>query len=124
MTRTSLIIRPILEFLFPTAPEETLQLYHGVIRKCAHLSEYAVLGFLACRAFARSHYTFLQNYFYLAAAVLVFVVAGSDEFNQSLNPERTGAALDVAIDVTGGLTAIFLYWLFERRRRYSLARSA
>jgi VanZ family protein len=115
MTRTSLIIRPVLEFLFPAATEETLLLYHGLIRKGAHFTEYAVLGFLASRAFARMRTAFFRKYFYLAAAALVLLVAGLDELIQSFNPARTGAILDVAIDLTGGLTAIVLYWLIRSR---------
>ena len=51
---TSRIIRPLLEFLFPTASEESLQLMHFYIRKCAHFTEYAVLGYWALRAFTRT----------------------------------------------------------------------
>lgn len=115
-TRTSIIIRPILEFLFPSASFETISLYHGVIRKLAHFTEYAVLGALACRAFVGSSGSFLRKHYYLAASVLVLLVAGSDEFNQSFNPERTGSPVDAMIDLSGGLTAIILYYFFRRRR--------
>ena len=114
MTRTSLIIRPLLEFLFPTATEETLQIYHGLIRKCAHLTEYAVLGFLATRALIRS---FRIGKAVLLAAGLVVFVAATDEMIQSLNPERTGAAIDVLIDLSGGLAAILVYSLLRRRTK-------
>ena len=115
-TRTSLIIRPILEFLFPAATEETLQLYHGLIRKCAHLTEYAVLGLLACRAFVRISAPSLQKYFYLLAIALVVIVAASDEFSQSFNPARTGSPLDALIDVSGGLLGIVVYVMWTRRQ--------
>ena len=110
--RTSLIIRPILEFLFPFAPEETLIFYHGMIRKLAHFTEYAVLGLLACRAFRK-----LVNRYLLMALGLVLLVASLDEFNQSFNPLRTGSPWDVAIDVSGGVVAIVLYFLLARRNR-------
>jgi len=54
MKETSRIIRPLLEFLFPSASPETLTFYHGYIRKLAHLTEYAVLAFLAVRALSAS----------------------------------------------------------------------
>lgn len=103
-SETSRIIRPVLEFLFPTASHETLAFLHGFIRKLAHFVEYAVLGFLACRAFAPG-----KNWRF-AAAALVVAVAASDELFQSVNPSRTGSRWDVALDVFGGVTAIFLYW--------------
>ncbi len=115
-TRTSIIIRPLLEFLFPTASFETISYYHGLIRKLAHLTEYAVLGSLACRAFAGSAVNLLRRHYYLAASLLVLLVAVSDEFNQSFNPERTGSPVDVLIDLSGGLTAIVFYYFLTKRR--------
>jgi VanZ family protein len=113
--RTSLIIRPILEFLFPTAPEETLQFYHGIIRKCAHLTEYGVLGLLACRAFVTLSAATLRKYFYILAVALVLIVASADEFNQSFNPERTSSPIDVLIDLSGGTFATLIYVIWSRR---------
>lgn len=113
--RTSIIIRPILEFLFPNASEETLIFYHGAIRKCAHFTEYAVLGLLACRAFlARLESRWLVP---VVSLGLVFLVASLDEFNQSFNPLRTGSPWDVAIDISGGTVAILLYFFLTRDRR-------
>jgi VanZ family protein len=89
--RTSLIIRPLLEFLFP---------------------EYAVLGLLACRAF-RS-----LRQFVLLALGLVLLVASLDEFNQSFNPLRTGSPWDVAIDVSGGVLAILFYYSQSTRHMH------
>lgn len=109
--RTSLIIRPILEFLFPSAPEETLIFYHGAIRKLAHFTEYAVLGLLACRAFRD-----LSSRYLLLALGLVAIVASLDEFNQSFNPLRTGSPWDVAIDFSGGLIAVLFYYAIARWR--------
>lgn len=114
MSQTSLIIRPILEFLFPNASEQTLLVYHYYIRKFAHFAEYAVLGFLAVRAFAGSSSRALRNYKYLVGAALVLAVAGSDEFNQSLEPTRTSSIWDVAIDTFGGVTAILLMKALKR----------
>jgi VanZ family protein len=113
--RTSLIIRPILEFLFPNAPEETLVFYHGAIRKCAHFTEYAVLGLLACRAFLPR----FDSRLILAVISLglVISIASLDEFNQSFNPLRTSSPYDVAIDISGGTVAILLYFFLTRNRR-------
>jgi VanZ family protein len=121
-TQTSLIIRPILEFLFPDASFETIAFYHGIIRKFAHLTEYAILGFLAARAFFRSHSNFLRNHFWWMAILLVLFVASSDEFNQSFNPDRTSSPVDVLIDLTGGITSALIYSFATRRRRHAGSR--
>jgi len=108
MSNTSRFIRPLLEFLFPNAPEETLILYHGYIRKLAHLSEYAILAFWASRAFWSSSVEFLQRYWFIFSLALVFLVASIDEYNQSFNLLRTGSIYDVWLDVSGGLLMIIV----------------
>src|SRR5258708_34840681 len=61
MEETSIVIRPILKFLFPTAPEDTITLYHGYIRKFAHFAEYAILAFFAFRAVAVSSISLIRR---------------------------------------------------------------
>jgi VanZ family protein len=102
MSNTSRFIRPLLEFLFPDAPEEILIVYHGYIRKLAHLVEYAILAFWSSRAFWSSSVKLLQNFWFLFSLFLVFLVASIDEFNQSFNTLRTGSIYDILIDVLGG----------------------
>lgn len=123
MGQTSRIIRPLLEFLFPGAPPETIIFYHGVIRKFAHFTEYAVLGLLACRAFSVTDV--IRRLPYLLSIALVVLVAVIDETLQSYNPARTGSPIDVGIDITGGLFAVAFYYLVVRRwQRRKLNRPA
>lgn len=112
MSETSRIIRPILVFLFPDASPETISLYHGLIRKFAHFAEYAVLGLLSVRAFVRSR---LQNRPFVVSILLALVIAVIDETTQSFNPERTGSAGDVLIDLAGACCAIAVLWLAGKR---------
>jgi len=116
MAETSRFIGPLLKFLFPATPEETLQIYHGYIRKTAHFSEYAVLAFLALRAFSRSSAEALQKLRYILPIVLVAAIAMLDEFNQSFEATRTGSAWDVLIDIAGGVTIVLILWLLKRSR--------
>lgn len=123
MSQTSRFIRPLLEFLFPNTPEETLVIYHGYIRKSAHFIEYAILAFWASRAFANSLKPFLQKYWFLVSFLVVLTVASIDETNQSFNQTRTGSPYDVLLDCTGGATMILLfalYFKFRRNRSLSL----
>jgi VanZ family protein len=119
MSQTSRIVRPILEFLFPNTPEETLIIYHAFIRKCAHFTEYAVLAFWAARAFGGSSRNVLRKYWFIFSFLLVFSVASIDETNQSFNSARTGSQWDVLLDVSGGSAMILmlaLYKTFMRKR--------
>ncbi len=113
-SETSRYIRPLLEFLFPTADAETLQLYHGYIRKLAHVAVYAVLGLLAARAFASSDKDTLRLRWPIAVIALVIAIALIDEFQQSFNNARTGALGDIALDTLGGLLAIAAFIILRK----------
>ena len=89
MSATSIIIRPVLEFLFPTASEEWLQQAHHYIRKCAHFTEYAILALWAIRAFRHSAADHLRRFHYHFAFLVVVIVALLDELNQSFSTSRT-----------------------------------
>jgi VanZ family protein len=107
MNETSRFVRPLLEFLFPTAAPETLTYVHGLIRKSAHFVEYGILGILAARAFG----TVLRRPFpqFAFALVLTAIIASIDEYQQSFNPERTSSPFDVLIDVSGAIFALLIY---------------
>ena len=118
MSETSLYIRPLLLFLFPNAPEETLAIYHGYIRKFAHFAEYAALAFFAFRAFSSSSNEFLQKYRFFVSLILVFSIASLDEINQSFLTSRTGSFWDVLLDTFGGLTILMIlyFWKSEKNK--------
>lgn len=117
MSKTSVFIRPILLFLFPNAPEETLVIYHGYVRKFAHFAEYFVLAFFALRAFRSPAHGFLQKYRYLVSFILVFAIASLDEFNQSFLASRTSSFWDVLLDTSGGLTMLMILYFWNRRNK-------
>jgi len=115
MTETSRFIRPLLEFLFPHVSPETLTIYHGYIRKFAHFAEYGVLAVLALRAFAGAPVlNLLGRYRYGTAFLLVLVVAATDEFLQSFQPGRTASAYDVLIDLSGGVVALAVIYIYSK----------
>jgi VanZ family protein len=102
--QTSRIIGPLLHFLFPAASPETLQQYHFFIRKCAHVTEYAILAYFAIRALAHSNIALFRNFRFLIAVLVVLLIASLDEINQSFESTRSGTAWDVALDFAGGVT--------------------
>jgi VanZ family protein len=61
-----------------------------ILRKCAHVTEYAILAFLLRRAVATPW-----------AAAAAFLYACSDEYHQSFVVGREGRPRDVAIDSIG-----------------------
>ena len=116
MSETSRFIRPLLEFLFPQASEQTLSILHGYIRKFAHLAEYSMLAFLASRAFWGSRIQGLRKYWPVWAMAIVLLVAPMDEINQSFDPSRTGSIYDVILDCIGGFLAVCSLAVYKRSR--------
>jgi VanZ family protein len=107
-SNTSRIIRPLLIWLFPEISEERLVFAHFMVRKLAHLTEYAILGLLAARAFLTSSREGLRRRWFVCAGLLVTIYALSDELHQRFVPARTGSIYDSLIDITGGLIALSL----------------
>lgn len=87
---------------------------HFITRKLAHFTEYAILGFLAARAFRTSSRPAIQSRWFLISLTLVVTYALLDEYHQSFVPTRTGSVFDSLIDIAGGLTALVV---IRRRKR-------
>jgi VanZ family protein len=116
---TSRIIGPLVLWLFPNTSAETLLAIHMTVRKAAHFTEYAILAFLAARAFRTSPRPALANRWFLASLALVVAYALLDEYHQRFVPSRTGSIYDSLIDISGGLTALLLIRYRHNARRRS-----
>ncbi len=78
-----------------------------ILRKGAHVTEYAGLGALLLRAFGREWPALLAGVAY----------AGTDEIHQHFVPGRAGRPLDAGIDTIGLVVGILLFkWALERTR--------
>ena len=106
---TSRFIVPILLWLKPGMAPETMRSIVFAIRKCAHLSEYAVLSLLFWRAL-RGGSAIRWKMSMLFGAVLLgcAVFAASDEFHQSFVKSRTPSVRDVLLDIVGGLIGLLI----------------
>jgi VanZ family protein len=112
---TSRILGPLLEWLFPGTTPETISALRLVVRKFAHVTEYAVLCLLCLRAFRLS--SALPSFRCLSWSVAIAVVyAVTDEWHQTRVPGRVGAVSDVVIDSVGALIGAML-WVAVRRLR-------
>lgn len=112
-------LRRVLEWFAPgvfeqldTMPQEQLEFWHMILRKCAHFTEFAVLGML-------SSLTLLQtkvSYRVLIAIGFCFAVASVDETLQLFVDGRAGRVVDVMIDGIGALVGIGLVVVGRQRR--------
>ena len=115
---TSRFLIPFLHWLNPHISGAAIMKIQFLIRKAAHLTEYAVLAMLLLRAVrSGTRAAFARQ----AALVLVIVAiyATTDEFHQTFTPSRTASAHDVMIDCLGATVGLLIYWTM---RRASLAR--
>ena len=79
-----------------------------VLRKCAHVTEYAILGFLLLRAIGRE----------LPALLVGVAYAATDELHQHFVAGRHGSPVDVLIDTVGLLIGtVLVQRLFLQSRR-------
>lgn len=76
-----------------------------VLRKIAHMTEYAILTFLFFRA-AKQNLSFRKSIVY--SIVFSITYAASDEYHQLFVFGRSGSLADIFIDSLGIFTAVFL----------------
>ena len=117
------LTRQLLSWLVPNCEAleaelqaEKLAAFGLFIRKCAHFTEFAVLGGLTFNALARwQARTGWQQAVWAALGGLL--VAISDEIHQAFVPNRGPAVTDVLIDFSGVLCGVLLlWWIFKRRK--------
>lgn len=104
-------LRKVLEWFAPgvfekleTMPQEQLDMWHMALRKCAHFTEFAVLGVL-------SSLTLLQTkvkWRGMIAMGFCLTVAAMDETIQLFVSGRAGRVMDVMIDGAGALVGIIV----------------
>lgn len=81
-----------------------------IIKKSAHVGEYAVLYFLVFRATQKK---------WLTSLLIVLSYAISDEIHQAFVPGRTSKASDAfGFDMTGAIMGAFIIWItFQIRQK-------
>ena len=95
-------------FAFSSVPSLSTELWtwDTILRKLAHLAEYAILGALLDRALRRPQL--------VVAVAVAGLYAVTDEVHQLFVEGRHGSPLDVAIDALGALLGVLL-WRRVRR---------
>jgi VanZ family protein len=118
---SSFFVEPFLHWLFPQMPEAQVKEIHHLIRKCAHLTEYAVLALLLWRAVRRPVKNDPRPWIWAEAGLalaIVFLFAASDEFHQIFVSMRTALVSDVFIDTAGGAAGLLALWILGRWRKH------
>jgi len=98
-------------FYFSSIPHlkiEELGFLDFVLRKIAHITEYAILCILYIRAF-RNTTKFSSKKVYLLSIVLSIIYAITDEIHQSFVPGRSCNLFDLLFDTTGVVLGGIIY---------------
>ena len=118
---SSRIIAPLLHWLLPALSNDAVYFVVLAVRKCAHLTEYAILALLVWRARRKPFRGDARPWLWAHAAEALWVAvfyAASDEFHQTFVPSREGCVRDVVIDSSGAVLGLGALWLFGRWRNY------
>lgn len=98
------VLRPLLQWLLPWASASQLTAAHELIRKTAHVTEYAVLVALWFITFTRERRWSARTAAWAAVAIAIGW-ACVDELHQATEPSRTASIGDVVFDTAGALAA-------------------
>ena len=118
--RSSRIIGPIVHWLFPEMPEDSVNHIVTGVRKCAHVCEYALFAWLFWRAWRKPVRHDSRPWRWREAGVALLAAmlyAATDEWHQAFVPSREGCVRDVLIDTSGAAAGLFLLWLLGRWRK-------
>lgn len=80
-----------------------------IIRKCAHVSEFFILGLLVINLISKYN----VKYSYFIAFIICTLYASSDEFHQIFVPGRSGQVTDVLIDLIGIILGLILFFIIK-----------
>jgi VanZ family protein len=122
---TSRFIVPFLRWLKPEISPETVALIQFGVRKCAHLSEYAILALLLFRAVHRgTNLKWPMSILCINVWIACVLVASADEFHQSFVESRSASPWDVMIDSAGAIFGLLISAGFAERRSKKLEGAA
>jgi VanZ family protein len=114
-SHTSVIIIPVLRWLFPHAGAGTLELMHAFIRKMAHVTEYFIFSIFLLQV-VRGKDRGWKLRWAIWAVVLAGGYAALDEFHQVFVPSRHASPWDALLDTTGAAVAQAVLWLWYLRK--------
>ena len=106
----------VLSFLPFQLTQNQYEWVHFLLRKGGHVTEYGLLALLWLRAFRRDNIASWQWRWAVSSFGIIALWALLDEWHQSHTARRTGSIYDSLLDMSGGATALLLWWLWRGRK--------
>jgi len=105
-----------LSFLHLAIPAPSFEVLHFVVRKAAHLAEYAVLAVLLCASSAERPFHWRPRRV-LGCFLIILLYSLTDEYHQRFVPGRTARLSDCGIDSIGGAVGMLACYVNHFRLR-------
>jgi VanZ family protein len=116
-TLTTWLLSNILHLLHLTVSLPTFVLLHHLMRKCAHLTEYAIFSMLLYHSLTESPRVEWQRRMAFWAIGIAAVYSLTDEFHQLFVPGRGPSLVDSGIDTVGACLGILIIYAASRWAR-------
>jgi VanZ family protein len=121
---TSRFLVPFLRWLKPDISGATIAQIHFLLRKGAHLAEYAILAVLLWRGFRWQRVGVRESLWPQAASALALTIvfAATDEWHQSFIASRGALPVDVLVDSCGAALGLALRWAIGNRQSHAVTK--
>ncbi len=121
---TAWLLFQTLSFLHLSVSPGTFDLLHFLVRKLAHLTEYAIFSQLLYASFLGTDEFEWRPGTALWSILIAAAYSLSDEFHQLFEPGRTGSIIDSGIDTVGAVLGMLAIYAATRFRQASNRRTA
>ena len=108
------LLRLILSLLHATVSPRTFDVLHFLLRKCAHMAEYAIFCLLLYRCLVGSGAIAWRGRRALWAILIAGLYSLTDEFHQSFELTRTASLVDCGIDTVGAALGMAFLYVLDR----------
>ena len=92
----------------PATPTSQINWQDFIVKKTAHIIEYAVFTTLLYRVLLKSGFDRVKAGY--TALAIAFLYGSTDEYHQSFTPGRMPTIRDIIFDTLGAGAAIYLIW--------------
>lgn len=108
---------PFLRWIRPNLTYQQTQQVNLVVRKGAHVAEYAILAILLCYALRKSSREKIHGWCWRCAGwafLLAAAYGAGDEIHQRFVSMRHASLWDVLVDASGAVLGLTILWLCHR----------